>query len=249
MAYHEDVSRPKTFNEQNFKRWQRHIIHWLTPLRLFWVITNSPLDPNEENLAGAYYSQFERKKNWMLWKNIWYTLGPTDNAYYTFTLTKDLWAALEKKYRMVDGNRWWSKSRFSKSSQKGSSKLECLEKFQMEMGIAKLPPTWRLWNLLKHKREEILINDLISSLEIEEKARAKDKQKSHPTPRNSNRRLISQRSTRTSLNIQNQNPTHTSQTRRSGKTRLNEHCVWKVTSCQRPLAQERQVQKQKQEHK
>jgi hypothetical protein len=41
--------------------------------------------------------------------------------------------------------------------------------------IAKLPPSWRdFTTALKHKRVHISISDLIASLDIEEKARAKD---------------------------------------------------------------------------
>jgi hypothetical protein len=41
--------------------------------------------------------------------------------------------------------------------------------------IAKLPSTWRNFaTSLKHKRQEISVENLIASLDAEEKARAKD---------------------------------------------------------------------------
>ena len=41
--------------------------------------------------------------------------------------------------------------------------------------IAKLPPSWSNFaTTLKHKRQEFSISDLIGSLDVEEKARAKD---------------------------------------------------------------------------
>ena len=41
--------------------------------------------------------------------------------------------------------------------------------------IAKLPPSWRNFaTSLKHKRHEFSVTDLIGSLHVEEKARAKD---------------------------------------------------------------------------
>jgi hypothetical protein len=44
--------------------------------------------------------------------------------------------------------------------------------------IAKLPPTWTDFaTSLKHKRKEFSIADLIGSLDVEEKARAKDTHK------------------------------------------------------------------------
>ena len=41
--------------------------------------------------------------------------------------------------------------------------------------IAKLPSTWRNFSTaLKHKRQKIFVQDLLASLDVEEKARAKD---------------------------------------------------------------------------
>ena len=41
--------------------------------------------------------------------------------------------------------------------------------------ITKLPPSWRNFaTLLKHKRQEFSVADLIGTLDVEEKARAKD---------------------------------------------------------------------------
>src|SRR4051812_17591756 len=41
--------------------------------------------------------------------------------------------------------------------------------------IAKLPPSWRNFaTALKHKRTEISVESLVASLDVEEKARAKD---------------------------------------------------------------------------
>ena len=49
------------------------------------------------------------------------------------------------------------------------------DKFGARGIIAKLPPTWTDFaTSLKHKRKEFNIADLIGSLDVEEKARAKD---------------------------------------------------------------------------
>ena len=41
--------------------------------------------------------------------------------------------------------------------------------------ISKLPPSWRDFaTSLKHKRQEFTIDELIGTLDVEEKARAKD---------------------------------------------------------------------------
>jgi hypothetical protein len=55
--------------------------------------------------------------------------------------------------------------------------LKCalLNKFVAGCIIAKLPPSWRNFaTTLKHKRHEISVENLIESLDVEEKARTKD---------------------------------------------------------------------------
>ena len=55
--------------------------------------------------------------------------------------------------------------------------LKCTlpDKFVAGCIIAKLPPSWRNFaTTLKHKRQEISVENLIASLDVEEKARAKD---------------------------------------------------------------------------
>jgi hypothetical protein len=49
------------------------------------------------------------------------------------------------------------------------------DKFVVGCIIAKLPPSWKNFaTTLKHKRHEISVKNLIASLDVEEKARAKD---------------------------------------------------------------------------
>jgi hypothetical protein len=54
-------------------------------------------------------------------------------------------------------------------------KIVVLDKFMAGGIIAKLPPSWMDFTTsLKHKRVHMSISDLIASLDIKEKARAKD---------------------------------------------------------------------------
>ena len=49
------------------------------------------------------------------------------------------------------------------------------DKFVAGCIIAKLPSSWRNFaTTLKHKRQEISVENLIASLDVEEKSRAKD---------------------------------------------------------------------------
>ena len=50
------------------------------------------------------------------------------------------------------------------------------DKFVASGIIAKLPPSWMdLATSLKHKRQEFSVAELIGSLDVEERARAKDR--------------------------------------------------------------------------
>jgi hypothetical protein len=54
-------------------------------------------------------------------------------------------------------------------------KINLPDKFVAGGIITKLPPSWRDFaTTLKHKRMEISVSDLIASLDVEEKAQAKD---------------------------------------------------------------------------
>ena len=56
--------------------------------------------------------------------------------------------------------------------------LKCVlsDKFVTGCIIAKLPPSWMNFDtILKHQRHEFFVENLIASLDIEEKACAKDK--------------------------------------------------------------------------
>jgi hypothetical protein len=54
-------------------------------------------------------------------------------------------------------------------------KIVIPDEFVTEGIIAKLPPSWRDFaTAIKHKRVHMSISDLIASLDVEEKARAKD---------------------------------------------------------------------------
>jgi hypothetical protein len=56
-------------------------------------------------------------------------------------------------------------------------KIVVLDEFVARGTIAKLPPSWRDFAAaLKHKRVHMSILDLITSLDVEEKAQAKDGQ-------------------------------------------------------------------------
>jgi hypothetical protein len=115
--------------------------------------------------------------------------------YLTTAFDKELWDALETKYgvsdagselyvmeqlcdyKMVDDRSIVEQAYEIQSLAKELKGFKCelLDKFVVGCIIAKLPPTWMNFaTSLKHKRKEFSIADLIGSLDVKEKARAKD---------------------------------------------------------------------------
>ncbi|KAK1601923.1 hypothetical protein QYE76_016591 [Lolium multiflorum] len=80
-------------------------------------------------------------------------------------------------YRMTDERSVVEQAHEIQSLAKELEQFKCTlpDKFVAGGIIAKLPPSWRNFaTSLKHKRQEFSVSDLIGSLHVEEKARAKD---------------------------------------------------------------------------
>ena len=80
-------------------------------------------------------------------------------------------------YRMIDEHSVVEQAHEIQSLAKELEQFKCTlpDKFVAGGIIAKLPPSWRNFaTSLKHKRQEFSVSDLIGSLHVEEKARAKD---------------------------------------------------------------------------
>ena len=108
---------------------------------------------------------------------------------------KELWEALNAKFGVADaGSELYIMESFhdyrmvnSRPVVEQAHEIQCIakefehlkcalpDKFVAGCIIAKLPPPWRNFaTSLKHKRQEISVENLIASLDVEEKARAKD---------------------------------------------------------------------------
>nr|CAD41546.2 OSJNBb0091E11.16 [Oryza sativa Japonica Group] len=94
---------------------------------------------------------------------------------------KDMWDALEAKFRVSDaGNELYVMEQFYDykmmlANELENNNCELPDKFVVGGIIAKLPPSWSDFaTSLKHKRQEFSVIDLIGSLGVEEKARAKE---------------------------------------------------------------------------
>ena len=123
-------------------------------------------------------------------------LHPKYERNYIFcTSGKELWDALEAKfgvsdagselylmkklydYKMVENCSIVEQAHEIQALAKELEHFPCLlpDKFMAGGIIAKLPPSWRNFvTSLKYKRQEFSVTELIGSLDVEERARAKD---------------------------------------------------------------------------
>jgi hypothetical protein len=183
--------KPEKFNGMHFKRWQLKATLWLTAMNVFHVSKGKPegaLTPEQEKeydhantiFTGAVLSALVDR---LVDANIQHTDG------------KELWDALTTKYGASDvGSDLYIMESFhdykmadNRSIVEQAHGIQCIAKeldhlkivfpdrFVAGYIIAKLPSTWRNFaTSLKHKRQEISVENLIVSLDVEEKARAKD---------------------------------------------------------------------------
>jgi hypothetical protein len=191
MAGFVDTLRPTPFIAAIFKRWQMRVTLWLTVTNVFWVSEGKP----EGELSH------EKDKKYSEGNTIFYgvvvrVLAETlQDTYLHYKTAKEMWDTLNTEYRgsdagtelyiieqyhdyqMVDGKSVVTQAHEIQCMVKelGLLKIVVPDEFVAGGIIAKLPPSWRdFTTALKHKRVHMSISDLIASLDVEEKARAKD---------------------------------------------------------------------------
>jgi hypothetical protein len=124
------------------------------------------------------------------------------DIYMEYTIASELWEAQDRKYAESDAgcelyvNDQYHKYRMvdDRSIVEQAHEIQLLpgelahfncalpDRFVVGGIIAKLPPSWRSFaTSLKHKREVMTIENLISTLDDEEKARSKDVPHSGPS--------------------------------------------------------------------
>ena len=186
------ATRPPPFDGMHYKRWRKRAVLWFENLNCYSATLGKP----EGDLSAEQEANF-KKADTMFMAALFSVLG--DNIvdpYMSFDNGKDAWEALEAKfgvsdastelyvmeqfydYRMVDERSVVEQAHEIQSLAKELEQFKCSlpDKFVAGGIIAKLPPSWRNFaTSLKHKRQEFSITDLIGSLHVEEKARAKDK--------------------------------------------------------------------------
>jgi hypothetical protein len=166
------------------------MILWLTAMNIIHVVNgkHEQFTPEEEQAFMAVDNLFRGTVISVLAENL-------VDFYLTATSGKELWDVLETKYcvsdagselyamehfcdyKMVDDRSIVEQAHEIQSLAKELEGFKCVlpDKFVAEGIIAKLPPTWMDFaTSLKHKRKESSIADLIGSMDVEEKVRAKD---------------------------------------------------------------------------
>jgi hypothetical protein len=191
MAGFVDALRPTPFTGANFMRWQMRVTMWLTTINVFWVSEGKPegeLSPEKEKEYLEANTIFCGAVVRVLAKTL-------QDTYLRYKTAKEMWDTLNTEYGGSDASTelYIIKQYHDYQMVHGKSvvthahEIQCMVK---ELGllkiivpdefvaggiIAKLPPSWRNFTTaLKDKRVHMSISDLIVSLDVEEKARAKD---------------------------------------------------------------------------
>ncbi|XP_019246366.1 PREDICTED: uncharacterized protein LOC109226016 [Nicotiana attenuata] len=160
------------FSGMDFKRWQRKIFFYLTTLSLQRFNSEDVLVLGEETPDNERFVVTEAwKHSDFLCKNyiLSYLEDGLYNVYSVIETSKELWNALEKKYKTEDaGQKKFVVVKFLD--------FKMVDTFQVEAFIGKLPRMWKDFkNCLKHKRKEMTLEDLIVCLRIEEDNKAAEK--------------------------------------------------------------------------
>jgi hypothetical protein len=184
--------KPSPFTGSHFKRWQNKTLLWLTAMGVHRVAEGTPrgpLTPEEDKAFGDATVIFVGAVLSVLGDKL-------VDAYLHIRNGKELWDALDAKfgaadaggelyameqfndYRMVENRSVVEQAHEIQIMAKELELLKCVlpDKFVAGCIVAKLPPSWRNFaTSLKHQRHEFSVENIMGSLDVEEKARAKDK--------------------------------------------------------------------------
>jgi hypothetical protein len=191
MASFVNALRPEKFSGTRFKRWSVKVTDWLTVMKVFWVKNGMP----EENISDEDQRKFQEAndifvgvvRNMLsdylfdsmmhlrdakaLWDHRNATYGASDAGKELYTMESF------NDYKMVANKSVVEQAHEIQRLAKELELLKCVlpDEFVAECIIAKLPSSWRNFaKSLKHKRCKISVENLIASLDVEEKAWAKD---------------------------------------------------------------------------
>ncbi|CAO2038120.1 unnamed protein product [Urochloa humidicola] len=191
MAGFVDSMKPEKFTGVNFKRWAAKIRLWFNAMGI-WDTRNGKPDGE---LTAKEQKKYTDANNLFVGCLISVISDRLVDVYIDMTDAKVLWDALTARYDAADaGSELYLMESFhdykmvnNRSVVEQAHEVQCIvkdlellkcqipDKFVAGCIIAKLPSSWRNFaTTLKHRRQEISVENLIASLDVEEKARKKD---------------------------------------------------------------------------
>ncbi|KAI9194970.1 hypothetical protein LWI28_010498 [Acer negundo] len=201
----QDLVRPERFDGENSTRWQEKVKLFLTSFHLAHILEDDLKPIPEEKVDDSKELKEKRKKrkegDYLCRGHILNALGDTIyNAYWNIGTTKELWIALDNKYRIEEasnqkfliGNFMDYKMFDNKPIMTQVHELLNLisdlnvagvnldESFLVGVIISKLPSSWNGYKKkLKHDEKKHTLESIQRHLRIEEDSRireSKDKQ-------------------------------------------------------------------------
>ena len=191
------VLKPDPFDGKNFLVWKAKMELWLTAMSCYHISDGKPA-----NLPSEDEAKFKADDN-LFRGAVISALDPKfQKSYIILPTGKELWDALVGKfgvtdagselylmeqlydYKMVENRSVVEQAHEIQALAKELELFPCVlpDKFVAGGIIAKLPPSWKDFaTSLKHKRQEFNVEELIGTLDVEERARAKDNGKSVET--------------------------------------------------------------------
>ncbi|KAK2999645.1 hypothetical protein RJ639_023181 [Escallonia herrerae] len=199
-----DFHRLERFDDGDFVLWQRKMHFLLVTVKVYYVIVN-PRPPehgeNEEESVAKTRERLRWDQNDEICRG--HILNGMSNtlfdAYHTVKTAKELWNQLERRYiiedatskrfivskffyyKMIDGRSIMEQFNEIKSilDRYSQHKLALDEFIVVTSIIDKLPPSWKNFrNSLKHRKEDITLDELGTHLRIKEDLRKEEKSKS-----------------------------------------------------------------------
>ena len=189
-----DFQKLDRFDGGNFVRWQKKMHILLITLKIIYVLSDPRPEEKEEETAQETRKRQKWDKDDYVCRG--YILnGMSDflfDTYVPISTAKELWEKLEARYMNEDATskkflvtRWNNfKMIDNKSVMEQFRDIEKLlnhfKQYDMKMDntivvssiIDKLPPSWKDFKrTLKHKKEDISLEDLANSLRLEEEYR------------------------------------------------------------------------------
>ena len=183
--------RPPMFEGIHYKRWRVRAVLWFQTMSCYDATLGKP-----EGELDAQQAQAFQKMDTLFKAALLSVLGENIvDAYASIDNGKDMWDALEAKfgdsdagtelyimeqfydYRMTEERFVVEQAHEIQLFVRELEHFSCTlpDKFVAGGIITKLPPSWRNFTtLLKHKRQEFFVPNLIGALDVEQKAIAKD---------------------------------------------------------------------------